>query len=136
MKKTMTVTQKKYNDFNLVEFKSEFICAGVRDNILGMYNFLIEKGAQVIDKETDKQRISSKKPIVLLCKNAVTDPRIGKTFAKVQIMEKNWWDYYHNRQRKTCRTTIRTYNLPSQWNIVLMVGCIWKEVEVLIPEVV
>lgn len=134
MKKTLT--QKKYDDFNLVQFKDYFICAGVRDNILGMYRFLKEKGAIPVNSNLDKLRISSKKQIVLLCKNATVNPELGQPFGMVQIMDKSWWDFYHNRQRKTCKTTIRTYNLPSQWQDVLMEGCVWKEVEVLIPEIV
>lgn len=127
-----TITQKRYDSFNLIQFEKEFICAGIRDNVLGMYNFLIEKGAIPINKELDICRISSKKPIVLLCKNN----GIRTKFGSIQIMERNWWNYYHNKRIKSCQTTFRTYNLPSQWNVVLREGCVWKEVEVLKPEIV
>lgn len=133
MKKT--ATQMKYDSFNLSQFETEFICAGVRENIVGMYKFLIEKGAQTVNSHLDSVRISSGKPIVLLCKNAIVNKSFN-TFGNVQILDRSWWDYYHNKRRKTCKTTTRTYNLPSQWNVVLMVGCVWKEVEVLTPEVV
>lgn len=130
-----TATQKMYDMFNLSRFSKDFICAGVRDNVLGLYNFLLEKGAISADKDLDSRRISSRKPIVLLCKNDGTNPK--KQFARIQIMDRNWWNYYHNKRLKTCKsTTFRTYNIPSQWTVVLREGCVWKEVEVLKPEVV
>jgi hypothetical protein len=136
MQMKKTATQIKYDLFNLSQFETDFICAGVRENVVGMYRFLIEKGAQAVNSKLDSIRISSGKPIVLLCKNATVDPLTGNPFGNVQILDRSWWDFYHNKRRETCKSTTKTYNLPSQWNVVLMVGCVWKEVEVLIPEVV
>lgn len=127
-----TATHKRYDSFNLTCFQKDFICAGIRDNIIGMYNFLLEKGAQLENETSDRLRISSRKPIVLLCKNN----GITSKFGQIQIMEWNWWNYYHNKNLRSCKPNYYTYNLPSQWNQVLMEGCTWKEVEVLKPEVV
>lgn len=50
LQKMIRVPSKvKYDMFNISSFTQEFICAGVRDNVVGMYNFLKEKGVQVKD---------------------------------------------------------------------------------------
>ena len=68
LQKMVKVPSKvKYDMFNISSFTQEFICAGVRDNVVGMYNFLKEKGVQVKDKQADDLRISSRKSVVLLC---------------------------------------------------------------------
>ena len=47
LQKMMSPSKVKYDMFNISSFTQEFICAGVRDNVVGMYNFLKEKGVQV-----------------------------------------------------------------------------------------
>lgn len=70
LQKMIRVPSKvKYDMFNISSFTQEFICAGVRDNVVGMYNFLKEKGVQVKDKQADDLRISSRK---VLCYFALT----------------------------------------------------------------
>ena len=102
LQKMVKVPSKvKYDLFNVSSFTQEFICAGVRDNVVGMYNFLKEKGVQVKDKQADSLKISSRKGVVLLCTNSNSSKPL----------------YY-------------TYNLPSQWHEMLRDGCIWKEMEV------
>lgn len=123
-------TKIRYDSKNLVCFTADFICAGVRDNILGMYNFLKEKGAILVSPEEDTLLISSKKDIVLFCMNA----GINNKFAKISLKRKTWWNYYHNKSIKINRPTYYTYNLPSQWNIMLDNACTWKEVETLEAE--
>ena len=114
----MTKSESKFYNYNFSYFDTDqgFVCAGIRDNVVGMYNLLISKGANAVNKDVDLVRISSK-------------------LGSVQIMSHHWWNYYHNKaHRHLSKTKIHTYNLPSQWNKVLMEGCVWKEVEVLIPE--
>lgn len=131
----MTKSESKFYNYNFSYFDTDqgFVCAGIRDNIVGMYNLLISKGANAVNKDVDLVRISSRKPIVLFCFNSNTS--IGSKLGSVQIMSHHWWNYYHNKaHRHLSKTKIHTYNLPLQWNKVLMEGCVWKEVEVLIPE--
>lgn len=78
LQKMVKVPSKvKYDLFNVSSFTQEFICAGVRDNVIGMYNFLKEKGVQVKDKQADDLRISSRKSVVLLCTNSNSSNPFG-----------------------------------------------------------
>lgn len=121
-------TRVRYEDFNISYFTAEFICAGARDSIIGMYRFLSEKGAQLKNEKEDKLLLSSKTDIVLFC----TIEGINNSFACVQLKKKEWWNFYHNKRIKKNRPTYYTYNLPSQWTEMLQEGCIWKEKETLI----
>ena len=70
----MTKSESKFYDYNFSYFDTDqgFVCAGIRDNVVGMYNLLVSKGANVVNKDADIIRISSKKPIVLFCFNSNT----------------------------------------------------------------
>lgn len=126
LQKMMSPSEAKYDLFNVSSFTQEFICAGVRDNVVGMYNFLKKKGVQVKDKQADSLKISSRKGVVLLCTNSNS----SKPFGIIQLKDWNWWDFYHNKRNRSSKPLYYTYNLPSQWHEMLRDGCIWKEMEV------
>lgn len=96
----MTKSESKFYDYNFSYFDTDqgFVCAGIRDNVVGMYNLLVSKGANVVNKDADIIRISSKKPIVLFCFNSNTS--IGSKLGSVQIMSHHWWNYYHNKAHR------------------------------------
>ena len=71
--------------FNISSFTQEFICAGVRDNVIGMYNFLKEKGVQVKDKQADDLRISSRKSVVLLCTNSNSSNPLNNSISSREL---------------------------------------------------
>lgn len=114
---------------NLKTFSEEFIGAGTRNSVVGLYRKLLELGATPADRNRDNLLISSKQKIVILC---INDGIRGR-FAKVSLHERAWWDYWHNKARKYCKPAYTTYNVPRQMNTVISKLNI-KELEVLIPE--
>lgn len=126
LQKIMSPSEVKYDMFNISSFTQEFICAGVRDNVVGMYKFLKEKGVQVKDRQADDLKISSRKSVVLLCTNSNS----SNPFGIIQLKDWGWWDFYHNKHNRSSKPLYYTYNLPSQWHEMLRDGCIWKEMEV------
>ena len=49
----MTKSESKFYDYNFSYFDTDqgFVCAGIRDNVVGMYNLLVSKGANIAYKE-------------------------------------------------------------------------------------
>lgn len=122
------VTLKQLNG-NLKTFNCEFIGAGTRDCIVGLYRKLIDLGAIPNNQERDNNLICSKQKIVILC---VNDGINGK-FARISLHEREWWNYWHNKANKACKPAYITYNVPRQMNTIISKLNI-KELEVLIPE--
>lgn len=114
---------------NLNAFRKEFIAAGCRNSVIGLYRKLVEHGASPVNKDNDIVLLSSKADIVLLCKNN----GINKVLPQVQILKKNWWSFYHNRKLVTS-PKLPTYNVPRQTNTILEDLAIFTEIETLIPE--
>lgn len=114
-------------DRNLVNFKTDFIVAGVRTAVKSFYNALVSMGVNEPDaKENVRRMFFTNKPVVLLCKK-------GKYFPEVLVLSRDWWDYYHNKKNNPNTHVIRTYNLPKQWKTVEKL-LITKEVPLLFPE--
>lgn len=116
-------------DGNLKGFTEEFIGAGPRTSVIGLYNSLVELGAIPNDRHKDSILISSKKPIVLLCVN----DGVNSVFARVSVHEKTWWDFYHNKKKSRYKVLYKTYNACKQLiNISKLL--VIKPKELLIPE--
>lgn len=98
---------------NIQPFDKEFICAGSRRSLIGLYRKLIDLGANI--SETDKVLLASGNPVVLFCKNTGINRRI----AEVRVFNRTWWDYWHNPRNKKAKPKYKTYNLPKQWDIVI-----------------
>lgn len=114
-------------DRNLVDFKTDFIVAGVRTALKSFYNALISMGAGEPDaKQNVSKMFFTTDPIVILC-------RKGKTYPEIIVLSHSWWDYYHNKKKNPSVHVIRTYNLPKQWKTVENL-LITKEVPLLFPE--
>ena len=124
--KKMTLSQLHCN---LKTFSKEFIGAGSRNSVVGLYRKLIELGAIPSSKEKDNSLISSKQKIVILCVN----DGIRSKFARISLHERSWWDYWHNKAHKHCKPAYITYNVPKQMSTVISNLNI-KELETLIPE--
>lgn len=116
-------------DKNLSAFKKEFVIAGCRNNIVGLYRLFIEHGANTVSKDNDELLLSSKTDIVLLCKNG----GIRKVMPMVQLLKKTWWDFYHNR-RIVKYPKLKTYNVPRQTSQIMNDIAIFTPIETLIPE--
>lgn len=117
---------------NLQGFSEEFIGAGSRDSVVGLYRKLIELGATPSNKEKDINLISSKQKVVILCVN----DGVKRQFARVSLHERNWWNYWHNRRNKSSfKAAYTTYNVPKQMSTVINKLNI-TEIETLIPEVI
>lgn len=116
-------------DKNLSAFKQEFVTAGCRNNIIGLYKMFIEHGANTANKDNDELLLSSKTDIVMLCKNG----GIRKVMPIVQILKKTWWDYYHNK-KKVKKVSVKTFNVPKQTSLILDEYAIFTPIEELIPE--
>lgn len=95
---------------NLQKFHSEFIVAGPRDSIVGLYRKLEELGAEPEDRASDNLKISSKNNIVILC---INDGK-NKQFARIKLCQRSWWDYWHNPRNKQTKPAYKTYNFPRQ----------------------
>lgn len=118
----------KQLDGNLINFKEEFIIAGPRRNVLSAYKELLRLGAEKVDRVSDRAKINSGDKLVIFCKN---EGRL-RTFGKVQVLTRSWWDYYHNR-KKHCQTYIKTYNAWNQQDKIIENLNI-EAVPLLIPE--
>lgn len=118
----------KQLDGNLINFKEEFIIAGPRRNVLSAYKELLRLGAEKVDRVSDRMKINSGDKLVILCRN---EGRL-RTYGKVQVLTRSWWDYYHNR-KKHCRTSIKTYNAWNQQDKIIENLNI-EAVPLLIPE--
>lgn len=116
-------------DKNLSAFKQEFVAAGCRNNIVGLYKMFLEHGANTVNKDNDELLLSSKTEIVLLCKNG----GIRKAMPMVQLLKKTWWNYYHNR-KIVRKPGLRTFNVPKQTSKILDEVAIFTPIEELIPE--
>lgn len=99
---------------NIQPFEKEFICAGCRNSIIGLYRKLIDLGANA--QAVDKKVLENEHDVVILCKNSGTST---KKFAEVRLLTRSWWNYYHNAKYKRSKPIYKTYNLPRQWKIVL-----------------
>lgn len=114
---------------NLKNFNKEFIGAGCRTSVIGLYQKLIDLGAIPADRERDKYLISTRKNIVILCVN----DGINSKFARVSIHTRNWWDFWHNKANRQTKPGYITYNVPKQISTVIDNLNI-TEIETLFPE--
>lgn len=111
-------------------FKRECILAGPRSSILGMYKLLESLGARSNKKDAQALNLLSNKraQVVLFLRNE----GIKGKFPEVLLLNKSWWDYYHNR--KKTRSSVITYNIPAKWNWVLANILQLEDIPILIPE--
>ena len=107
---------------NIQPFEKEFICAGARTSIIGLYRKLIELGANHLTE--DESLLNTKKPIVLFCKNN----GINCKFAEVRIFNRQWWNYWHNPKNRINKPKYKTYNVPKQWDFIINKLIILKEI--------
>lgn len=116
---------------NLMNFKEEFICAGPRSALVGVYDKLTQLGAVPRNYRDDLTLLSSGQRFVILCINS---DGIKSKFAQVSLMKREWWDYWHNKKWKMNKPIYRTYNVPKQLKQVTNLLDI-RELELLIPEI-
>lgn len=122
---------ERYTDKQLVSFEQECILAGTRTSIIGFFNLLKKLGANIKDADKAEALISSKQRIVILCQNV----GLKTKFAQIAILDRSWWDYYHNPKKKlTNKSVFKTFNVPKQWEHVCNNILNVKDIPLLIPE--
>jgi hypothetical protein len=102
-------------DCNLKFFKEEFIGAGPRTSVIGLYKDLVAMGAEQLHPVTDADLINSGKQIVILCVN----DGVNSKFGRVSLHPRTWWDFYHNKKKRWTKPTYRTYNIPKQYETII-----------------
>lgn len=118
-----------YENKRLVGFKKECILAGPTQCVKAFLKKLMLLGVEVAKAESAKTLYSSNVKIVLLLQNI----GVQKQFPSVTIINRTWWDYYHN-PKKHKGNIIKTYNIPKQWKFVCNNILITENVPTLIPE--
>lgn len=119
----------KYADKRLVAFKKECILVGPVLSVRGFYNFLNQLGATIDEKNVNKL-LHSQERMVLLLRNEGTI----KKFPRVKVLNREWWDFWHNKRKNPSRTVIKTYNIPKQWKEVCEKVLLVEDKPLLIPE--
>ena len=114
---------------NFSHFTEEFIAAGPRLTVIGLFRKLRALNAEV--GCVDMSSLYSKNAkVVLLCINEGTGK--GK-YGKVYLKNRAWWDYWHNPKHKRNKPAYKTYNVPKQMSTVLN-KLVINPIELIIPE--
>lgn len=111
-------------------FRRECILAGPRSSVIGMYKLLESLGARSNKEDIQAKKLLSNRraQVVLFLRNG----GIKGKFPEVLLLNRSWWDYYHNR--KKTGSSVITYNIPAKWNWVLANVLQWEDIPTLIPE--
>lgn len=118
---------------NVVKFKNDFIVAGVKTSLKSFYDSITKMGVNPVNRKDDQILLNNRiKSIVILCKNEFALDK-HTIICRIQVLSKEWWDFYHNKRKHPSTKVIRTYNLPKQWKTVENL-LITKEIPTLIPE--
>lgn len=119
---------EKLAEKRLVSFNKECILAGPRQSVVIFFNMLVNLGAYAKKTAQAISLTSSKSNIVLLLTNEGTK----KQFPQVTVLSRSWWDYYHNPKKH--KSSMKTYNIPKQWNKVCTEILKLENIPLLIPE--
>lgn len=119
---------EKIAEKRLVSFNKECILAGPRQSVVAFFNMLVNLGVCIDNTIRTEVLISSKTNIVLL----LTNVGIKNKFPQVTILNRTWWDYYHNPKKH--RSSYKTYNIPKQWDKVYNEILKLENIPLLIPE--
>lgn len=120
---------EKIAEKRLVSFNKECILAGPRQSVVSFLKMIVNLGVHVNNTIRTEVLISSKVNIVLL----LTNVGIKNKFPQVTVLNRTWWDYYHN-PKKHNRIIYKTYNIPKQWNKVYNEILKLEDIPFLIPE--
>lgn len=129
MKKDGKRSTFKSLEGNFSHFTEEFIAAGPRLTVIGLFRKLRALNAEV--GCVDANCLYNKQAkVVLLCINEGTSK---KKYGKICLMNRVWWDYWHNPKHKHNKPAYKTYNVPKQMSTVLN-KLVINPIELIIPE--
>lgn len=114
---------------NFSHFTEEFIAAGPRLTVIGLFRKLSALSAEIGYVDTNCLYNKHAK-VVLLCINEGTGK---KKYGKIFLKNRTWWDYWHNVKHKSSKPAYKTYNVPKQMSTVLN-KLVINPIELIIPE--
>lgn len=109
-------------------FSKSFVCAGPRQNIIAIFNEMIENGVQ--GSEDSRNKIlatqSEKKRLALFCDIVNDGHKKYGAYPRVKVVDHVWW--------KASYGTMPSYGVPRQIKQIAKECLVFKDMETLIPE--
>lgn len=124
---------EELNNYNIKAFKKDFILAGPVTNIKRLVEVFKKCGVPI----RHEKPIYKDSVILCTCRRNLIHVQRGEvkigTLTDLQILNRSWWDYYHN-PKKIRRPKLKTYNIPAHQNYVISNLLELEEIPLLIPE--